>query len=70
LARGRFTIEERAIPLDELAQADEAFITSSSKEITPVIQIDDLVIGNGKPGARTYELEQRFITMVERGEFA
>jgi len=68
LARGRFALEERPITLDELAQVDEAFITSSTKEITPVIQIDDLVIGNGKPGPRTYELEQRFIAMVERGQ--
>ena len=69
LARGRFPIEERPILLAELAQADEAFVTSSSKEIVPVVQIDDLVIGNGKPGPRTHELEQRFIEMVERSEF-
>jgi branched-chain amino acid aminotransferase len=69
LARGRFPVEERPILFDELAQAGEAFITSSSKEILPIVQIDDLVIGNGKPGPRTYELEQRFIDMVERGDF-
>jgi branched-chain amino acid aminotransferase len=69
LARGRFPVEERPILLDELARAGETFITSSSKEILPVVQIDDLVIGNGKPGPRTYELEQRFIDMVERGDF-
>ncbi len=69
LAQGRFAVEERAILLEELALADEVFITSSSREITPVVQIDDLVIGGGKPGPRTYELEQRFIEMVEQGEF-
>lgn len=69
LARRRFASKERPISLDELPLADEAFITSSSKEITPVVQIDDLVIGDGKPGPRTYELEQRFIEMVEREEF-
>jgi branched-chain amino acid aminotransferase len=69
LARGRFPIEERPILLDELMLADEAFITSSSKEITPVVQVDDLTIGDGKPGPRTYELEQRFIEMVERGNY-
>jgi branched-chain amino acid aminotransferase len=69
LAQGRFPVEERPILLDELPLVDEAFITSSSREITPVVQIDDLVIGSGKPGPRTYELEQRFIEMVERGEF-
>ncbi len=69
LAHGRFAIEERPILLSELPQADEAFITSSSREITPVVQIDEIIIGNGKPGARTYELEHRFIKMVERGDF-
>ena len=69
LARGRFTVEERPILLDELRLTEEAFTTSSSKEITPVVQVDDLLIGNGKPGPRTYELEQRFIELIERGEF-
>jgi branched-chain amino acid aminotransferase len=69
LARGRFPIEKRPILLDELAQAGEAFITSSSKEILPVVQIDDLVIGDSRPGPHTYELEQRFIDMIERGDF-
>jgi len=69
LAEGRFAIEERPIRFDELAQVDEAFITSSSKEIVPVVQIDELMIGDGKPGPRTTELEQRFIAMVERGEW-
>ena len=69
LARGRFHIEERPILLEELAQADEAFITSSSKEIMPVVQIDDVTIGKGESGPLTYELEQRFIDLVERGDF-
>ena len=69
LAHGIFPIEERPISFDELTHIDEAFITSSSKEITPVIQIDDIVVSGGKPGPRTIALEQRFIEMVERGEF-
>ena len=69
LARSLYVVEERPILFEELALADEAFITSSAKEITPVVQIDDLIIGDGKPGPRTYQLEQRFIEMVERGEF-
>jgi branched-chain amino acid aminotransferase len=65
LAKGRFPIEERPILLAELPLADEAFVTSSSREITPVVQVDDIVIGDGKPGKRTWELEKRFIEMVE-----
>ncbi len=68
LARGRFAIEERPILLEELSTVDEAFLTSSSKEITPIVQIDDWTIGDGKPGPRTYELEQHFIELIERGE--
>lgn len=66
LARDRFPIEERPLQLAELTEADEAFITSSSREITPVVQIDDRMIGAGKPGPRTWELEQRFIAMIDR----
>lgn len=66
LARDRFPIEERPLLLTELAEASEAFITSSAREITPVVQIDDRVIGDGKPGPRTWELERRFIEMIER----
>ncbi len=66
LARDRFAIEERPILLEELRLADEAFVTSSSREITPVVRIDDVTIGTGGPGSRTIELEQRFIDMLER----
>lgn len=69
LARDRFAIEERPIQLEELFIADEAFLTSSSREITPIVQIDDWTIGDGKPGPRTYELEQRFIELVEGKKF-
>jgi branched-chain amino acid aminotransferase len=69
LARGLFPVEERAISLEELPRVDEAFITSSSKEIMPVVCIDDLVIGDGMPGRRTYALEQRFIELIESGKF-
>lgn len=69
LARPRFALEERPLLLKELADVAEAFITSSSKEITPVVRIDDVTIGDGRSGTRTYELEQRFIEMIGRGEF-
>jgi branched-chain amino acid aminotransferase len=69
LARGRFAIQERPILMTELLVADEAFVTSSSREITPVVQVDERLIADGKPGPRTYELEQRFIEMIEEGKF-
>jgi branched-chain amino acid aminotransferase len=65
LARQRFQVEERPILLDELEQVDEAFITASSTEITPVVRVDDVTIGDGHPGKRTYDLEQAFIALIQ-----
>ena len=60
LAADRFDVVERAIHVDELAAADEVFITSSTKEVLPIVQIDDLIIGDGKPGANTLQLLNMF----------
>jgi|TARA_B110000503_G_scaffold17475_1_gene25380 D-alanine transaminase len=43
-------IEERVILMDEVFSADEVWVTSSSKEIVPVVEIDGKIIGNGKVG--------------------
>ena len=42
--------QERNIGRDELQNADEIWLTSSTKEILPVTQLDDTPVGNGKPG--------------------
>ena len=46
---------ETLFPTD-LETADEAFITSTTREISPVVRIDDRVIGSGKPGPVTMKL--------------
>ena len=43
--------QESDIALYELLDADEVWITSSTKEVVPVIQVDDKVIGDGQPGS-------------------
>lgn len=42
--------ELRPIPKEELAEADEVWVTSSTKEIVPVINIDDQAVGDGRVG--------------------
>ncbi len=59
LAQPDFDIEERAVLLDEVFEADEAFTTSSIKMVLPVVQVGDRVIGNGKPGPKTKLLLER-----------
>ena len=40
--------------------ADECFLTGSAAEVIPVVKIDSRTIGEGKPGAMTRDLIQRF----------
>jgi branched-chain amino acid aminotransferase len=53
LAQGRFEIVQRPLTFADLAQAEEAFLTASNKEIMPVHHVDDVQIGPGKPGSHT-----------------
>jgi branched-chain amino acid aminotransferase len=40
--------------------ADEVFLTGTAAEVIAVVKVDNRVIGNGKPGELTRELEKRF----------
>lgn len=51
---------ERNFSQDDLTQADEAFITSTTSEILPVIAINDMKIGAGVPGDMTKRLYNEF----------
>ncbi|MDF2159217.1 aminotransferase class IV [Algoriphagus sp. CAU 1675] len=56
-------VEVRPITMQEALAADEAFITSTTKVLLPVTQIDDLKIGNGKTGPVSLDLLERFKKM-------
>mgnify|MGYP006279882101 CR=1 FL=1 len=60
LARNYFEVEERDVHLEELTNAREAFLTGSNKRIMPVVQIDEQVLGDGKPGVVTRRLMELF----------
>jgi D-alanine transaminase len=54
-------LEERAYTLEEAKGAAEAFITSSTSFVYPVVTIDGQPIADGKPGALTQRLRQLYI---------
>jgi branched-chain amino acid aminotransferase len=57
IARGRgLEVKFQPLELSQLGIINEAFITSSSRGVVPVIQIDQVTIGQGKPGPITKEL--------------
>lgn len=51
LSKLKINHKEELISIDELLQADEVWITSSTQEITAVTSIDNKTIGTGKPGS-------------------
>ncbi|WP_017318359.1 aminotransferase class IV [Mastigocladopsis repens] len=68
LAKNRFEIVEKPIYYSDLNSCEEAFITSSTKEIMPVVQIDELQISNGKPGEKTQILMHLFNNYTTLGK--
>jgi D-alanine transaminase len=59
------TLEERPFTLKEAYAAREAFITSASQIVLPVIKIDDHPIGNGAPGLLATALRREFHRFAE-----
>lgn len=60
LAREGLHLVERAFHIDEARSAREAFITASTNTVMPVVSIDGLDIGNGRPGHLTMLLRELY----------
>jgi D-alanine transaminase len=58
------TVEERGFTVEEAHEAVEAFITSASAFVYPVVRIDGRILGNGAPGPVAVKLRQRYIEMA------
>ncbi len=55
---------EQNVPREALYLADEVFFTGSAAEITPISEIDNIVIGEGKAGPMTKKLQTAFFDVV------
>jgi branched-chain amino acid aminotransferase len=65
LAGSKYRVEIRDVTLEEVLGAKEAFITSTTKRIMPVVQINQTVIGTGKPGLVTLALLKELLALEE-----
>ncbi len=63
--RKRNRVEERAFTVTEALAADEAFITSATLTVTPVVRIDGKPVGDGKPGTVANHLRREFYRYAE-----
>ncbi len=64
-AKKHFKIEERNVTVPELMKADEIFITSSFKDIVPIVKIDEKIVGGGVVGKNTRRLMKLFSELTK-----
>jgi D-alanine transaminase len=60
-AEAQMQVEERSFTVAEALAADEAFITSASMFVMPVVQIDDTAVGSGKVGPVARRLREIYL---------
>lgn len=58
-ARLGYDVREGVFPLEHLAAAEEAFTSSSVREVMPAIELDGKPVGDGSPGEAARELQTR-----------
>lgn len=56
----------QALPEDDLAEVEECFLTGTTTEVCPVVEIDGKPVGSGKPGPITRKLQQAFEKEIGR----
>jgi D-alanine transaminase len=59
--RAGYTVVEEPFTIEEAREASEAFITSASTFVMPVVNIDGVALGDGKPGPVSLELRKIYI---------
>mgnify|MGYP003382674246 FL=1 len=59
-------VEERNFSIDEAKAADEAFITSASAFVMPVVQVDGVDIGSGRPGKVATRLREIYLDEMRK----
>ena len=59
-----YTVDVGLMKLDDLWNADEAFFTGTAVEITPICEVDGTIIGNGRIGPITAEIQRAFFDVT------
>ena len=61
IAREGYRLDERPFTVEEAKMAREAFLTSTTSDVLPVIRIDGAPVGNGKPGPLSRQLRAAYL---------
>ncbi|MEO1284700.1 MAG: D-amino-acid transaminase [Pseudomonadota bacterium] len=60
-SEAQMEVEERSFTIDEAKEADEAFITSASAFVMPVVEIDGVSLGDGTPGSVAKRMREIYL---------
>jgi len=63
-AEAQIRVEERAFTPDEARDAQEAFVTAASSFVMPVVEVDGVTLGNGKPGPIAKRLRELYVAQA------
>lgn len=65
VAEGIIPVQEKAVHHHDIPRLQEAFLSSSSRGIVPVVDIDGVQIGDGSPGEKTRALRAAYLAWVD-----
>jgi branched-chain amino acid aminotransferase len=65
LSFSEFNTKEAVVTLKDMENAKEAFITSTTKNVLPVLKIDGKIIGDGKPGKTTSAIYEKLFHLKD-----
>lgn len=66
ITQAKISLRLRAVPLAEIEKFDEAFLSSSSRGLVPIVEVDGRQIGDGRPGPHTRQLMEAYDEFVAR----
>ncbi|RNI27195.1 amino acid aminotransferase [Rufibacter immobilis] len=66
LARQQYQVQERTVTLEDIAQAREAFMTSTTKRVLPIVEVDGKPVNDGKPGPVTLQLLEQLLELEQK----
>ena len=64
-AKHNVKLEERLFTVEEALAADEAFLSSATTLVMPIVEIDDTMIGGGQPGPMARKMREAYIAEIK-----
>src|SRR5690606_18457079 len=61
----KIPVQQQMLSVNDLLEADEAFLTNSSWQVLPIAHVEKKTLGEGKPGDVTMQLRKALLELIE-----